>query len=238
MKVSEVIQRVQSLYSKGVQSDDSRLSSRHIYHKLLTLRSKYVSQQAKKRQKINQWNYQILNCVEVITVPVHQCPCIPPIGCDILRTKYPLPRPLSDLNVHLIQSVTSIDGSIIFSEIQWREVKYKQSSKYTSNKPDFFIKDGYLYIVGVTQRLRHLQVISVTGLFEDPVAVQSFPSKCQEDEEIEENCLSPLDMEFAVDGEFIDWIISETAEELVTFFGVQKEDLTNDTKDSVVEESK
>ena len=66
MKVHEIIQRVQSLYSKGCQSDDSRLSPRHIYSKLVSLRSKYISQQAKKKQKINQWNFQTLPCVELI----------------------------------------------------------------------------------------------------------------------------------------------------------------------------
>ena len=237
MLVKEIIQRVQSLYSKGAASDDSRLTSRHIYNKLLTLRSKYVSQQAKKKQKINQWNYQTLPCVEVVEAPVHQCPCIPSIGCDILRTKYQIPKPLSDLNNHLISSVTSLDGTLIFSEIQWEEAKYKSHSKYTSKKPDYFIRDGYLYITGLTQKLRHLKIITITGLFEDPVAVHNFPSHCG-NEEIEENCLSPLDMEFAVDNEFLDFMVTEASEELVTFFGGQKEDLTNDTKDNIVEENK
>ena len=35
MKIKEIIQRVQSLYSKGVQSDDTRLSDRHIYNKMV-----------------------------------------------------------------------------------------------------------------------------------------------------------------------------------------------------------
>lgn len=237
MKVIEIIQRIQSLYSKGAQSDDSRLSDRHIYNKLLTLRSKYISQQAKKKQKVNQWNFQTLYCVELEKTNMHNCPCIAPIGCEILKTKYELPRPLSDLNTHLIQSVSSIEGSILFSEISWEDVKYKASSKYTSNKPDYFIRDGYLYIVGLTQRMKHLKLITITGLFEDPVKAQSFPSKCNEGIE-ETNCISPLEMEFAVDGEFIDWIISEAAQELVTLFGAQKEDATNNSRDNIIEESK
>lgn len=239
MLVKEIIQRIQSLYSKGAASDDSRLSDRHIYSKLLTLRSKYISQQAKKKQKINQWNFQTLHCVELERTTIHNCPCIVPIGCDILKTKYPLPKPLSDLNSHLIQSVTSIDGSVIFSEIAWETVKYKGSNKYTAFKPDYFIRDGYLYLVGLTQSMRKLKVISITGLFEDPIKASNFPSKCSnEDNENTNNCLSPLDMEFVVDNEFIDWIISEAAEELVTFFNGQKEDLTNDSKDNIVEENK
>ena len=33
MKIGEIVTRVQSLYSKGVASDDSRLSNRLIYNK-------------------------------------------------------------------------------------------------------------------------------------------------------------------------------------------------------------
>ena len=238
MKVVEIIQRVQSLYSKGCQSDDTRLSPRHIYSKLISLRSKYISQQAKKKQKINQWNFQTLPCVELIKTDIHNCPCIPPIGCRVLRTKYPLPKPLTDLNRHLIQSVTSLDGTIIFSEIQWDEVKYKASSKYTATKPDFFIRDGYLYLVGLTQRMRHLDIITITGLWEDPLVSYSFIGKCEEGCTDCEDCTSALDKDFPIDGENVDWIISEAAEELISYYNQNKEDLTNDTKDSIIEESK
>lgn len=236
MKINEIIQRVQSLYSKGVQSDDSRLSPRHIYNKLLTLRSKYIAAQAKKKQKLNQWNFQRLSCVELEKVNPSMCPCQPVPGCDILRTKYPLPKPLSDLNSHLLQSVTSLDGSVVFSEIQWTEVKYKASNKYTSKKPDYFIDGGHLYLIGVTQTMRHLKMLTVVGLFEDPVEVGKMNQYCGE--QYEDNCVSPLDTDFAVDNEFIDYMLSEASEELVTFFGGQKEDLTNDAKDNIVEESK
>ena len=35
----EVISRIQSMYSKGTASDDTRLSARHIYSKMKTSRS-------------------------------------------------------------------------------------------------------------------------------------------------------------------------------------------------------
>ena len=53
-----------------------------------------------------------------------------------------------------------------------------------------------------------------------------------------DDCTSSLDKEFRVDSEFIDFIIGEAAEELVTFFSQVKEDLTNDSKDNTAEESK
>jgi len=92
MLIKEIIQRIQSLYSKGVQSDDTRLTDRHIYNKMVTVRSKLVSQEAKKKQKINQWSYQTLSCVELIKAQPNECPCIAPPGCEILRSKYPIPK--------------------------------------------------------------------------------------------------------------------------------------------------
>ena len=125
MLVGELIQRVQSLYSKGAESDDSRLTRRHIYNKLLTVNSTLIFNKLNKRQYISQWNYQTLPCVELILVEGNDCPCVTPIGCQILRTKEKLPKPINSLSGHNLQSVTSIDGSIIFSETSFKGQKWR-----------------------------------------------------------------------------------------------------------------
>lgn len=230
MKTREVIQRVQSLYSKGVQSDDSRLSKRHIFNKVISVRSKLISQGAKKRQKVSQWNYQVLPCVELIEVPEHQCPCVPPVGCKIYRTKEPIPDVMVDLNRHLIQSVTSIDGSHIFSETTWFAKKYKSADKYTGSKPDYFVRDGYIYITNRTK----IKYISITALFEDPEDVWNFPSACEE----VEDCTSPLDREFPMDNDLVDTMIEMSVQELFNIFVKMSEDQSNNAKDNIVETSK
>jgi len=53
MKVGEIIQRVQSAYSKGAESSDSRLSRRHIYSIVNTTRSTLLFNKLNKRQFIN-----------------------------------------------------------------------------------------------------------------------------------------------------------------------------------------
>ncbi|MGL6120767.1 MAG: hypothetical protein ACRC0V_09705, partial [Fusobacteriaceae bacterium] len=146
MVIGEIVARITNLYEKGVPSRSSRLSPRHVYNKMLTVRSKLIRQEANKKQKINQWNYQTIPCLELEKTTIHNCPCIPPIGCYISKSKYPLPKPINNLDNHLIQYVSSIDGSVVFSEISWLQKKYKSGNKYTSKKPDYFIKDGYLYI--------------------------------------------------------------------------------------------
>lgn len=232
MTIGEIIQRIQSLYSKGVQSDDTRLSSRHIFNKIVTIRSKLVSQELKKRQKVSQWTYQTLNCVELVKALPHECPCIPPVGCEIMRTKNPIPRPLTNYDSHIIQSVTSVDGTVIFSEMGWNEKKYRKGNKFTKHKPDFYIRNNYIY---VTHEIG-LKLISITGVFDNPLDVYNFPSLCPDCPTC--NCTSPLDMEFPIDNDLIDTLIDMCVPELVQQFSQMVEDKTNNSADSPAENSK
>lgn len=235
MKVGDIIQRIQSLYSKGSQSDDTRLTPRHIYNKMLTVRSKLISEEAKKKQKVNQWNYQTIPCIELIKAPIHECPCLPPIGCEILRSKYKLPKPLTNYDKHLIQSVTSLDGNIIFSEIDFVEKKYKSANKYTAKKPDYYIRNGYLYITVNTK----LSIVTLTGLFEDPIEVTDFPSYCKDADCKDCNdCESPMDKDFPLDNDMVDTLVELSVNELIVLFNQNIEDISNDTKDNITEQTK
>jgi len=242
MILKELIQRVQSLYSKGVQSDDSRLSARHIYNVLLSVRATLITQKANKRQHVSQWNYQTLNCVELIKAEPYECPCLPAVGCVILRTKHPLPQPLTGLmGGHMLQSVTSLEGSIIFSETTWEAKKYKKGSKFTSNKPDYFIRDNYLYIT----TKKGPKAISITGLFDDPLEADKYPGICKEEickestpEDVCPDCISPLNKDLPIEKDMVKTLIEMSAQELLSMFSQGREDLSNNTRDSLKEEGK
>lgn len=233
--IGEVIQRFQSLYSKGAQSDDSRLTPRHIYSKMKTVRAKLIIEQSKKKQKINNWNYQTLNCIEMIVVSGHECPCLPPMGCEMLRTKHKIPKPLSNMDSTLITNVSTIDGSITYSEITLRDKKYKKGNRYTANKPDYFIQNEYLYITHV---LNSPRVISITGIFENPLDVDKFPTLCKEDCVECEDCTSMLDKEFPLDLDLVEALVQISVEELIGIFSQSIEDQSNNTLDSLKEQSR
>lgn len=225
MQLREIIQRVQSLYSKGVQTDDTRLTPRHIYSKLLTVRILLIFQKINKKQQLSDWSFQTLPCVEMITAPAHECPCLPSVGCKILRSKHPLPKPIEGINGHLIRSVNSIDGSILYDEISWNAYKNKKGSKYTSQKPDFFIRNDHIYI---THR-RGPKVLSITGIFEDPVEAETYPSFCKE--VIVDPCRDIQDMEFPIDGNLIEGLLTLTNEELLRVFKGLSQDRRNNSRD-------
>ena len=231
MLIGEIIQRITSLYSKGAPSDDSRLAPRHVYNKMLTVRGKLIYQKANKNQKISAWNYQTLPCIEMVVAQPSECPCLPPSGCQILKTKYKLPKPLTGLSTHLIKDVTSIDGTVIYSEIGWDGYKYKKGNKYTAHKPDYFIRDGYLYITHKSGP----KIITLSGLFEDPYDASHYPSFCDEDCKDCQDCDDAQKKEFPLDGEMLDLLVEICVAALVSMFGQINQDLTNNSKDDVQE---
>lgn len=226
MKLEEAIQRVQSLYSAGVQSRSSRLTSRHIYSAIKSGRSTLLAQQDNKNQKSTQWAYQTIPCIELISVPVHECPCVPPIGCNVLRTKYQLPLPISGLDNSLIQSVSSLDGSIQFDETRFDTNKYRSGNKFTANKSAIYIKNRYGYIT--IKKL--LAGLTIVGLFDDFLEVTQFPSVCGSCANCE--CLDIMDVEIPIDSKLITPLIQLASNELIIMMKQMNEDKSDNAQDN------
>ena len=228
MIVAEAIQRIQSIYSRGVQSQDSRLMPKHIWNKLLTVRESLVIQKANKNQPISQWVYQTVPCVELVKAAPYECPCVPPSGCILLRSKFPFPIPVTALKGDLIQSVSSLDGNFIIDGTDFATNKYNEGNKYTSKKPQRFLYNNYLYITVVTQ----LKVVQVTMIAQNPEEVWNYPSFCEE--ECTECCISPLDRRFPLDNDTTDVAIQLASNELISVFTQMRADIFNNTQDDTV----
>lgn len=221
MKVRELVQRV--------QTKDPSFSARHIFNIALSVRSTLISQKINKKQFINQWNYQTLNCVEMVEAPPHECECLPPVGCYTARTKYPVPKPMSGLSGHFIQSVTSINGEVTYSETTWKDKKYKKGSKYTANKPDYYFKNGYIYVtsrkppkaIEVTYLFDNfLEALNYKGLCYKPCKISTVNNPCPE-------CVSPLDQEFLLDKDMEKTVIELIFQELGISIPDNRRDMTD-----------
>lgn len=227
--VGNLIQRVQSIYSRGVESDDSRLTRRHVYSVLLSVRNTLLFNKINKNQFISHWNHQVLPCVEMIVVPSHECPCLPPIGCEMMRTKFKLPKPISNMSRHILISVTSVEGGVTFNETSFAIKKYKSGNKYTANKPDYFIKDEYLYI---TVR-SHIRAITIIGIFNDPVEVANYPNICGNDCTDCDDCPdNPMDVDFNIDEDLEFTLLEMSNKELERMFNRQPDNNNNAIDDT------
>lgn len=227
MKILNIIDRIGTPYSKGVASDDSRLSSRYIYNIMLTNRQILIAQQIKKRQKISDWNYSVLPCVELIKVPTHECDCLGDLGCDIWRTKYPLPKTLTDLDKHLIEHVMSIENSVKIEEVTRDSVRYLKGNKYTGNKPKWLLENGHLYF----PLKKSPGIVKIKLLAEDPIEAAKYPSFCEDCVDCKD-CPDYNNIEFPIDGDLLKPLIDMCQAEVLEKFAKGSEDRSNNALDN------
>lgn len=223
--ISEIIQRIQSAYSKGVQSKDTRLTDRHIYSAALTARGTLIEQQANKTQYINDWVYQTLPYVRLEKAPITGVNV--PKSKVILKSVNPLPKLVSNISKRLIRSVTSLDGSISFSSTTFSLNKYNKGNKYTGDKSKVYVRNKYLYLTVLTQ----LEAISIDAIFEDPIEVYQFnldndPNPCDDCK-----CKSAYDIEFPIDRDLLGAVVRLAEPELISLFSQMTEDTTNNAID-------
>ncbi len=211
-----IIQRVQSLYSKGVQSDNSRLSSRHIYDVLCSNRATLLSQEYKKNQRLSSYCYQVIDCVELETI-------ILPDDCRILRSKYEIPATIVSADRHVIEVSTLNDGLTLKQTVSVN-AKYKKGNRYTSKVPEFYIKDGYLYVTATLL----FESVTIEGVFEQPLQAFTFKSCTPKND-----CKSYLDYIFPMEKDLSTVLIQQTANELIGMFTQAKEDKVNNSQEDV-----
>ena len=218
MLIKELISRVQSLYSKGVKSDDSRLTSRHIYNKLVSARNFLITQKANAKQKISEFSYQTL-CLTLTEEDLNQCSDIP--GRNILYTILPSSI-LSSRMMQLIASVSSADGNTIFSETTREGLRYNKGRKYTANNIEYFIQNDRLYLT----TCQYPEQVVIRAVFEDPLEIAK---------ESDDGCTAYDKFEFSIDSAMTELVIERAHVELVQQFSQAVEDKVNNTTDNATQ---
>jgi hypothetical protein len=168
----------------------------------------------------------------MIKVPAHDCPCLPPIGCSILRSEFKLPAPLSGLSGDLIDWVRTITRHKKIDRVSLNALESQKGNKYTSKKVQYFIENEYLYISTPT----NLKVLAMRALFEDPLEAEKYQGYC--DCEDCADCEDIGNKEFPIDSDLVDTLIELTVQEVVILFSKGQEDTTNDTRDNLKQQSK
>lgn len=200
MKVQEIIDLLISDYAKGIPSDDTRLRPRRVYSALKNARATILSD----RNARSEYNYTTLPCVGITKVNAVECSCVEVKGCYYYKTDCQLPAGLGDYDSS-IKDVTTLDGSVRFSKIDWSRVKDSQYDRFTANKPRYFIRNGYIYLIHVPALL---EVITIRGIFEDPVSIDCF--LCDEDSTL----CDPLDRDFPLERRYVDPVLKLAYQQL------------------------
>lgn len=226
MRTDKLIQRVLSMYSRGAQSDDSRLTARHVYNALLTNRTFLNEQDLRKHRKLDDKNYHVFDCIKLVKVPYHDCPCLPARGCEVTRSEFQLP------DNEKIDWVMTPLHKLISKETRdtYRNVS---GNRYTAKNLRYIFENRYLYIYGENIPA----IVRVRQYIEDPMDKAIQQNSCEEATEstcAEGDCLECMDLtqtEFPMDEHRLKALIDMTHRELVGMFPQNSQDIYNNTQD-------
>lgn len=190
----EAIFEFKSLTEREQITQSSGWSNRYIFSKLLTYRSRLISQKFAKKETLNYSLYQTTPCIKLVSVPKSECVCDISDDCTLLRSKYPIPK-----SIIPIKQVTNTSNNKQYTLTDVNLLKYRVNTTFKSlnNKTICYFQDigkgDYLYIV--TQNPL-LEQIVITSIFENPLEVQTYLD-CEE--KIPFPKLSYYDYEFKTD---------------------------------------
>lgn len=166
--LNQITADIRNIATSGDLTYSFRIEDEQIYFWINETRAMLISQALSKRQNISDVWVQAIKCLELIQVNASEC-CLVESDCYVLRSISQLPITIETHLDNSIIRVTTIDGEII-SKSNPFEVKYNKYNKYTANKPQWFIQNGYLYVTNTDL----LKYVSVYGLFEDPAVLAEY----------------------------------------------------------------
>jgi len=217
MKIGEVIARVQSLYSKGVSSDDSRLSDKHIYNKLLTVRSKLLIEDDRKYRTADELVTQSLY---VDLVKSKQLPCGGLTKCTSMISKNEIPVFISNSKTNLLD-VYSENMLIHFNRITQMDVRRLAGSRYGRKAEYYFFDERKLVVLN-----SKIKRLIIDTIWEDPIKIYRLTEEC-----LGLPYVDNKEIDFYTPANLIDTIVGFTTEELIANFMKMKEDENNNSNE-------
>lgn len=226
MLQSEIIYNIKNLRAGGIQSDDENISDRQLAFIIDYYRAKLVRQEAMKHGHTDRQDIQDLGRVSIIQADPHECDC--PVDACILRTELPIPSTLElgDGSGHGFTFVGHYGGTA-FQETTWQRAPWDFHAKYTGDKPKWFIKGKYIYLINPPDPM--MSVMNIQGFFENPQEANKFRT-CDCDNG--EACKTGFDFEYPLAAHLVDTVMKMIMESEMRWSTLIPMDTSNDSLDT------
>lgn len=164
---------------------DSRLTNKQVYS-LLQTHTEWLIHRESDRLKIlnHSMSFQDVECIPVILAPATECANIG-TNCKLYRTENKLPDLFEDTSGPILSSVSSVDGWTQIYLVTPAEFRRQMNNpwiaKSKTKKILGYFLNGYIYFPD-----EHIKMITVRGLFKNPIKKDPECNPCAE-------CYKPCD---------------------------------------------
>lgn len=218
--LNKIASDIIELATSGQENYSFSISYEQICYWIHQIRSQLITQALNKKEDITDAWLQVIKCLELEIIDSAEC-CEETTNCKILRSKKQLPVTIECKKDNMIVKVTTLNGDIISRSTSF-EATYNKYNKYTGNKPNWYLRNNYLYITNDLD----LEKVNIWGLFEDPTELSNFIN-CDKDTCYSDDGYYPVTLKMASD---ITNIIFQT--KIQPFLSIPK-DKDNDSDDEV-----
>ena len=230
MLIKDHIDSIKHVLNSGIESDDSRMSDRLIYHKMKIYRTLLLQRYVDKHHFLSDFNYQTIACLKLELAFAHDCNCIPDaLKCKIRKSVSKIPTIMSRHKTgYLIKSVMYPDGT----PIPYRDVGSYKNKRYRKtnddSKPFWYIYDNYLYVANDL----NIAAIIVIAVFEDPELLANLTLCDGNGVNTNQVCFDPVKNDFPIQGELVAPLEELVVQNLLITYQLP-EDEVNDANDNV-----
>ena len=165
MTVNQIISDIRNIATSGSNPIEFRIEDSQLLFWCNEIRSKLISQAIGKKQDVNDVWVQRIKCLELEQVDKSEC-CDIVTNCYILKSVQEIPDVVEAIGT---MSVETILGKII-SYTNMFEAKYSKFNKYTKERPRWFVRDRFLYIINEDI----LKYVNIDLILENPAELADF----------------------------------------------------------------
>lgn len=171
MLLSQIVYDILNTVSKGLPSDDTPYSERHLVYLINNTRAILIRSELEKGKVVSGNIVQNLKGIKVSREHSSLTECCASDQC-LYVTEKELPVPITTNNKTLFTYVGNDKGKS-FQATSYQNIIYDRSSTITRNMTRYFYLEKKIYIVAPKNE-SGLENITVHGIFEDPQKTNEF----------------------------------------------------------------
>ena len=202
---------------------DTTFTNELLYFHLMNAAAIVNVRKAEKYYKLSDWNTPSF-CIGTIVTKEHPCECIN-AGCELIRTKYKIPRPLTGKHRDLL-TVSTLDNKVI-PKIKPEMVDVYMTDEIKKMSLFYFMLDEYIFIVNGNVTVGSPKALLIKGFWEDISDWVGIKACDKDGKDTDKDCFIMDDFELPIDRDYVYMAWELTFQFLGIPMKIKSDDLNN-----------